>query len=156
MKPIVFPSREGIELSMDHRSLRKVVYSHHLELGLSDLGNRVPCPIQSDPTKFQKQDCWATTDVNIREAIVKIFEFTTFNNPQILTLERFPRDCSTQLGTFFIDTNTGNVVYFRKGGKQNGKLWSLDKFKPTEINNMLQDPNINKITDISKFKYDDL
>ena len=29
-----FPSREGIELSMDHRSLRKVVYGHPNELGV--------------------------------------------------------------------------------------------------------------------------
>ena len=40
-----FYSREGIKLSMDHRSLRKIVYGHPTELGLSDLGSRIPCPV---------------------------------------------------------------------------------------------------------------
>ena len=49
LQVIIFPSREGIQFSMDPRSLRKVVYSHSTELGLSDLGSRIPCPIQDDP-----------------------------------------------------------------------------------------------------------
>jgi hypothetical protein len=56
LQPIVFPSREGTRLSMDHRSLRKAVYSHSPELGLSDLGSRISCPVQTDPTKYQRMD----------------------------------------------------------------------------------------------------
>ena len=112
LKPMTFPSREGIKLSMDHRSLRKAVYSHSQELGLTDLGNRIQCPVQVDSSKFQRADCWAITDVNIREAVIKVFEFTTFNNPKIITLERFPSNCSTQRATYFVDIVSGNVVYF--------------------------------------------
>lgn len=136
LQPMKFPSREGIELSMDHRSLRKVVYSHPNELGLSDLGNRIPCPLQVDPNKFQRQDCWAITDTNIREAVIKIFEHTTFTNPRIVTLERYPPNCSTQRATYFVDLVTGDAIYFRIGGKQDGKLWSADNFQREEISNM--------------------
>ena len=138
---------------MDHRSLSKAVYSHPKELGLSDLGTRIPCPVQNDPNKFQRVDCWAITDVNIREAVTKIFEFTTFDNPRILTLERFPRNCSNQRATYFVDIVTGNSVYFRIGGKQDGKLWSLDNFRSKEIIDMMTDPNVKKITDISDYNF---
>ena len=60
LQPIRFTSREGIQLSMlsmDHRSLRKAVYSHPKELGLSDLGSKITCPVQTDPNKFQRLDC---------------------------------------------------------------------------------------------------
>lgn len=144
----------GIKLSMDPRSLRKAVYGHPKELGLSDLGSRIPCPLQDDPNFFQRRNCWAVTDTNIRDAVVKIFEFTTFDNPRILSLERYPRDCDTQRATFFIDIVTGNSVYFRIGGKQDGKLWSLDNFDADEISAMMTDPKIKKITDISNYNFD--
>ncbi len=150
---MVFPSREGIRLSMDHRSLRKVVYSHPTELGLSDLGSSISCPVQTDLTKYQRMDCWAITDVNIREAVIKIFEFTTFNNPRIITLEMLPPNCSTQRATYFVDLVTGNSVYFRIGGKQDGKLWALDQFKREDLIKMIKDPNVKKITDISDYNF---
>lgn len=148
-----FPSREGIQLSMYQRSLRKIVYSHPNELGLSDLGNRIPCPLQVDPNKFQRQDCWAITDVNICQAVINIFEVTTFDNPRIITLERFPSNCSTQRTTYFVDIVTGNTIYFRLGGKQDGKLWSAENFQRGEIINMMKDPNVKKITDISDYNF---
>ena len=52
-----FPSRKGIQLFMNQRSLRKIVYSRPNELGLSNLSNRIPSPLQVDPNKFQRQDC---------------------------------------------------------------------------------------------------
>ena len=57
LKPMYFPSREGIQLNMNHRSLRKAVYSHSTELDLSDLDSRVPCPVQVDSSKYQRTDC---------------------------------------------------------------------------------------------------
>lgn len=153
LQVIIFPSREGIQFSMDPRSLRKVVYSHSTELGLSDLGSRIPCPIQDDPNFFQRTNCWAITDANIREAVVKIFEFTTFDNPRIISLEQYPPNCANQRATYFIDIVTGNSVYFRIGGKQDGKLWSLDNFQPDEIIKMMKDSNVKKITDISDYNF---
>ena len=153
LKPMNFPSREGIRLSMDHRSLRKAVYSHSPELGLSDLTNRIQCPVQSDPKKYQRMDCWAITDRNIREAVVKIFEFTTFENLRIITLETYPPGSSNQKATFFIDIVTGNLAYFRIGGKQDRKLWSLQNFERGQIVDMINDPNVKKIKDLSDYNF---
>ncbi len=96
--------------------------------------------MQADPHKFQRVNCWAITDTNIREAVVKIFEYTTFANPRILTLERFPSNCSTQRATYFVDIVTGDAVDFRV----DGKLWSADNFERSEIINMMKDPMLRK------------
>jgi hypothetical protein len=140
---------------MDSRSIRKAIYGHSTELGLSDLGSRISCPVQPDPTKYQRENCWAITDTNMREAIIKIFEFTTFNNPRIITLEMVPPNCANQRATYFVDLVTGNSVYFRVGGKQDGKLWSLDQFQSENIADMVKDPNVKKITDLSDYEFSD-
>ena len=111
-------------------------------------GNRIPCPVQSDPTKYQRENCWAITDTNIREAVIKIFEFTTCINSEIITVEMPSHTCPHQRATYYIDLATGNTVYFRKGGKQDGKLWSLANFDPDAIDKMIKGPNVKKITDI--------
>jgi hypothetical protein len=74
-------------LAMDKRTLRKIIYSHAEKLNLLDLVNRVPCPLQLDPEKFQRLYCWAITDESLKEAIIKVFEYTTFMNSNIITAE---------------------------------------------------------------------
>ena len=153
LQPIEFPSREGIGLSMDHRSLKKVVYSHSTELGIDSPANRISCPVQTDPNKFQRTDCWAITDKTIREAAVKILQFTTFDNPRIITVERFPSTCANQKATYFIDIVTGNAAYFRKGGKLDGKLWSMEHFEPYQVLDIITDPTVQAITDLSDYNF---
>lgn len=138
---------------MDPRSLRKVVYSHSKELSLSDLGSRILCSIQDNPNFFQRENCWAITDTDIREAIVKIFESITFDNPRIMSLGRYPLNCANQRATYFVDIVTGNSVYFRIGGRQDGKLWLLDNFQSDKIIKMTKDPDVKKITDISNYNF---
>ena len=86
-QPFQYYSREGILLSGDYRSVRKLIYSHAPKLDLTDLMSRIPCPIQSDPNKFQRVDCWAMLDANLKEVLVKIFERTTSVDPNIITVE---------------------------------------------------------------------
>ena len=150
IQPFQYRSREGITLSADHRSLRKIIYGHAPELGLSDLINRIPCPIQSDPGYFQRTDCWAITDRNMKDALVKVFEYTTFMDPNIITAEMPMHECPTQKATYFIDKITGSSLCFHKGDKQDGKLWSAVAFNPNEILSMLQRPDVKVITDLKK------
>lgn len=145
-----FPSREGLRLWADQRSLVKIVYSHPNELELFDLQNRVECPIQPDPTKHQRDTCRVVTNRNIRDAIVKVFEFTTFDNPDIITIQMFPPTCKNQRATFFINVEKGNSVYFRLGGKQDSKLWSCHNFDKLEISELLNRPDVNILTPQSK------
>lgn len=48
---------------------------------------------------------------------------------------------------------TGNSAYFRIGGKQDGKLWSLQNFERGQILDMINDPNVKKITDLSDYNF---
>ena len=49
-----FPSREEIQLSMDHRSICKAIYSYPTELGISNLGSRISSPVQGDQINFKE------------------------------------------------------------------------------------------------------
>ena len=150
VQPFKYSSREGLTLSADHRSLRKIIYSHPKELGLTDLISRIPCPIQSDPNKFQRLDCWAITDNSMKEAAIKLFEFTTFQNSNIITAEMPMHECPMNRATYFIDKNRGASMYFRKGGKQDGKLWSVTRFDPDSISTILDHPSVDVITDFNQ------
>lgn len=149
VQPFQYFSREGILLSGDHRSVRKLIYSHAPELGLSDLMNRIPCPVQLDPDKFQRVDCWAITDGNMKDALIKVFEQTTSMDPNIVTVEMPMHEAPSQRATYFIDKTTGSSLYFHKGGKQDGKLWSGASFNPANIPKMLKQPEVKVITDLS-------
>lgn len=48
---------------------------------------------------------------------------------------------------------TGNSVYFRIGGKQDGKLWSLENFDRNQVLDIITDPKVNQITDLSDYKF---
>ena len=93
------------------------------------------------------------TDKNIREAIIKVFEFTIFDNPRIITFENYPRNCDHHKATYFLDLVSGNALSFRIGSKQDGKLWSMEYFDDKNINKIMTDPNIIKITDISNYEF---
>lgn len=110
--------------------------------------NRVPCPPQSDPDKFHRVNCWAMTDRNIKEAIIKVFEYTTVMNPNIVTVEMPMHEAPSQRAIYFLDKTTGSALYFDKDGKLAGKLWSGAAFKPAKISEMLKQPEVKIITDL--------
>ena len=137
-------------MRVDNRGLLKIIYGHAPELGLSDLINRIPCPTQSDPNKYQRTDCWAITDKNKKEVLIKILEYTTFPDPNIITAEMPMHECPSQRATYFIDKNTGSSLCFYKVGKQDGKLWTAAKFNPQKISSMLQNPEVKVIRNLER------
>ena len=103
IQPSTFTSREGLILSVDHRSLKKIVYSHPDLLELYDLINRVPCPIQADTTKYCRKVCWAITNEGISQGLLKVFRQTTFKNENIITVQMPMLECPLDLATYFIN-----------------------------------------------------
>ena len=54
------------------------------------------------------------------------------------------------MATYFIDKTTGSSLYFHKGGNQDGKLWSMVRFKDLdELTSMLEQPDVQIITDLN-------
>ena len=62
IKPFRFYSKEGQILTIKNRELEKIVYAHSDDLNLLNFTDRVVCPIQTDPNKFQRSECRAVTD----------------------------------------------------------------------------------------------
>jgi hypothetical protein len=52
--------------------------------------------------------------------------------------------------TYFINRKTGNGIYFVKGGKQDGKLWSVFHFDLNDIPGMLRKQDVKIITNLRK------
>ena len=83
----------------------------------------------------------------MKDALIKVFEYTTFMDPNIITAEMPMHECPTQKATYFIDQTTGSYMCFHKGGKQDGKLWTVVRFNPKKIPDMLQKSEVKVITD---------
>jgi len=48
----------------------------------------------------------------MKDALIKVFEYTTFMDPNIVTAEMPMHECPTQKATYFIDKTTGSSLYF--------------------------------------------
>ena len=59
----------------------------------------------------------------MKEAIIKMFEFTTFRDPNIITLEMPMHEYTNNRAIYFIDKTTGASMYFRQSGKQKGNCY---------------------------------
>lgn len=124
---------------MTNKSLKKIVYSHSTDIGIYNLANRIECPVQSDPNKFQRTDCFAITDQSVRDVIIKVFELTTISDPNRFITLKMPMPYFPSQNTIaYLDRITGECVYFH----ENGNLWSADRYSSLRINQLLNNPNV--------------
>ena len=82
----------------------------------------------------------------MKEALIKMVEFTTFRDPNIIALEMPMHECPSNRAIYFIDKTTGASMYFRANGIQKGKLWSVTRFNPIKIAEMSTNPGVVVIT----------
>lgn len=142
IEPFSYYSKEGKILTIKNKEVEKIVYAHSDDLNLSNFADRVVCPIQTDPNKFQRLECRAVTDSGKKEALVRILELTTSTNPDFLT-RRFPMPSyPSQDALGYIDTNTNACLFFHA---DNGKLWSAKKLSQLEMLTIINDPNFQNL-----------
>ena len=140
--PFSFYSKEGKILTIKNKELEKIVYAHSDDLNLLNFSDRVVCPRQTDPTKFQRLECRAVTDSGKKEALIRMLELTTSANPDFIT-RRFPMPSyPSQDALAYIDTNTNACLFFHA---DNGKLWSAKKLSQLEIIAILNTPNFENL-----------
>lgn len=132
-QPVAFPARDGRMLRFRDKVIKKFAYTKQTELGLYNPMDRIPCPIQTDPTKFQRKDCFAITDKSRFEVIYRLIEITS-NNPIILQMP-MPY-CPSQQTIVYIERESGSSAMFHL----NGDLWSAIKYDINQIEKLLQDP----------------
>ena len=85
----------------------------------------------------------------MKDALTKVFEYTTSIDPNIVTVEMPMHEGPYQRATYYIDKTTGSSFYFHKDSKQAGKLWSGTIFDPADIPKMLKKPEVKVITDLN-------
>ena len=117
LSPIKDRDRDGRQLTLQNKTLKKIGYYYQIDLGLFSLGDKVPCPIQNDPNKFQRTDCWAVTDRTVAEVVERILELTTDLAPHLLTIRAPMRHCPTQDAFTYVDPRTGSAVHFHLDGE---------------------------------------
>lgn len=76
-EPLEFKDWEGEKIIIKGKELKKAVFSHGIEAETSIPMDLVECPIQKDPTKYQRKDCSRITDKNAKNFSNKIIDLTT-------------------------------------------------------------------------------
>ena len=140
--PFSFYSKEGKILTVKNKELEKIVYAHSDDLNLLNFADRVVCPIQTDPTKFQRSECRAVTNSGKKEALVRMLELTTSANPDFITRRFLMPSYPSQDALAYIDTNTNACLFFHA---DNGKLWSAKKLSQLEMTVILNNPNFENL-----------
>ena len=119
IKPFSYLLKEGKLLTIKNKELEKILYVHSDDLDLLNFADRVVCPVQPDPSKFQRSECRAVTNSGKEEALIRMLELTTSSNPDFIT-SKFPiPSYPSQDALAYIDTNTNACLFFHA---DNGKL----------------------------------
>ena len=142
LQPFTFYSKEGKLLTVRNWELEKIVYAHSDDLDLLNFADKIKCPVQLDPSKYQRTECRAITDRAKKEALIRILELTTSASPSYLTRKIPMPSYPSQDALIYIDTSTRGCVFFHA---DNGKLWSAKKLSPIEISAILNNPKFEKL-----------
>ena len=136
---ITYKDRDGNPISITHSSLRKIAYSHPMDLSIYNLADRIECPVQPDVKKFQRTDCFAITDKSIQDIIKKVSELTQSSDPRrYITLKMPMPPFPSQDTMAYLDKETGDCIYCH----ENGNLWSAGHYTDEEITELLNNPDV--------------
>ena len=142
IQPFSFYSKEGKVLTIKNKELEKVVYAHSDDLDLLNFADRIVCPIQTDPSKYQRTECRAITDYGKKEALIRILELTTSTNPEFLTRKFEMPSYSGQDALAYIDKVTNACLLFHA---DSGNLWSAKRLSQLEKVVILNNPNFENL-----------
>ena len=142
LQPFKYYSKEGIELTIKNRELEKLVYAHSEDLGLLNLADKIMCPVQPDPNKYQRTECRAVTDASKKEALIRVLELTTSADPNYITRKMPMKSYPSQDALVYIDTITRGCVYFHADGHH---LWSAGTISRLELEAILANSNFENL-----------
>ena len=127
--PIKFVDWEGDDRVLRSQELKKSVYSHGYEAGVVSPEDLVPCPVQPDPTKYQREDCARITDKGIKKFAAKIIGLATSRKPGMVKFEIPMPYFDTQSAIGHMNIVTGECAFFH----QDGKYWTYKKYEREEV-----------------------
>ena len=146
---LFYRDRDGRELVLTFKELKKLAYCHLSDLGFYNPADRIPCPVQGDASKYQRLDCFAITDRSVRDTMIKILEISTTSDPsRYITLLMPMPFFDSQKALGYLDTATGTCVFFHADSR---KIWSATRYTGDSVLDLLMNPAVLKNPDIDTY-----
>jgi hypothetical protein len=134
ISPIEFNDWEGESRAIKSKELRKTVFAKGYDAGVVPAENLVPCPVQYDSAKFQRERCGLITDQSVEEMRDKLIDLTTSRKDGRVKLQLDMPFYDTEKATAYMDINTGDCAFYHE---DSGKYWSYVKYDKNEVLNIL-------------------
>ena len=133
IEPFSFKDWEGEIKKLHSREMKKSIFSHGFEAGISTESDLVLCPLQPDPTKYQPRDCSKITKKNMENLRNKIVDSITSTGPGKAKLKIKMPYYDTEIATAHLDIYTGECFFFHG----NGKYWGYKKYNRREVTRLI-------------------
>jgi len=132
--PTAFTDWEGENKVIKSKEIKKTVYAHGYEAGVVPAEDLIPCPVQEDKFKFQRENCALITDESVDRMTNKIIDLATSTKPNRVKIElpTMPYD-DREKAIGYMDTKTGDCAFFH----EDGKYWTYKKYEKDEISSTL-------------------
>ena len=134
ISPIEFNDWEGESRAIKSKELKKTVFAKGYDAGVVPAENLVPCPVQNDSAKFQRERCGLITDQSVEEMRNKLIDLTTSRKDGRVKLQLDMPFYDTEKATAYMDINTGDCAFYHE---DSGKYWSYVKYNKDEVLNIL-------------------
>jgi hypothetical protein len=132
---LVYKDWEGQTKVIKAKELKKSVFSSGIEAGTSTLEDLVECPVQPDPTKYQRKNCSRITDKNAKNFSNKIVDISTSRKPGMVKFKTKMPYYDSEIATGHMNLITGECVFFH----ENGKYWTYKKYTMEQTLELLAD-----------------
>ena len=134
ISPIEFNDWEGESRAIKSKELKKTVFAKGYDAGVVPAENLVPCPVQDDSAKFQRERCGLITDQSVEEMRDKLIDLTTSRKDGRVKLQLDMPFYDTEKATAYMDINTGDCAFYHE---DSGKYWSYVKYDKDGVLNIL-------------------
>ena len=134
ISPTEFNDWEGESRTIKSKELKKTVFAKRYEAGVVPVENLVTCPVQDDPTKFQRKNCGLITDQSVENMRDKLIELTTSRKADRVKLKLDMPSYDTEKATAYMDIKTGDCAFYHE---DTGKYWSYVKYSKDEVLDIL-------------------
>lgn len=133
--PIVYKDWQNFQLRLPFSKLKKCVFGHGWEIGTSSDSDLVDCPLQLDPSKYQRENCSKITAENVKKLGDKIQNVTTSTDKKMAKIKMAMPYFDSQKTIGYLDTEKGDCFFFH----ENGEFWSYKKYETDELPMLISD-----------------
>jgi hypothetical protein len=135
ISPTEFNDWEGEGRTIKSKELKKTVFAKVYEAGVVPVENLVPCPVQTDPRKYQRDKCGLITDQSVDDMRAKLLDLTTSRKPSRVKIELPMPFYDAERAVGYMDLKTGDCAFYHE---DNGKYWTYVKYDSDQVKSILK------------------